>query len=466
MRSRCSKLFRLAKDDISRWTPIGRHNKRVKNLTLFGGFATVICSIVWGLYYLNRGDLPHFSINLILVMIGSIILILAVLNYLRCAAIIMCHALFFMVALASLGDIPVRDIPRSVHMNFLPVIAASFLVFHREGIYLRFILPSIGLVLFLAVALNVMPIASSDLAAPIEGRLVGVWVNHITGVVGASIVIVMMQSDMKARSTLESDMRLAIARGEYYFHYQPQVDITGRLSGVEALIRWQHPVKGSVSPLEFIPLAEETGLIIPIGAWGLRTACAQLAEWERSELTSHLTVSVNVSATQFRQPDFVQEVKTILLLSGATPSKLKLELTETALADDMDVVIKKMNALKNIGVTWSLDDFGTGFSSLNLLKRLPLDQLKIDKSFVSDLMSDQRSLSIANTIISLGRDLNLAVIAEGVENEKQLAALRSIGCQSYQGFLFSHPLPISELNDLIEGRVATGYIRLHPDALM
>ena len=466
MRRLCNKLFRLAKDDISRWTLIGRHNKRVKNLILFGGFATVICSTVWGLYYLNREDLLHFSINLILVMIGSIILILAFRNYLRCAGIIMCHALFFMVALASLGDIPVHDISRSVHMNFLPVVAASFLIFHREGIYLRFILPSIGLVLFLAVALNVMPIPSSDLAAPIEGRLVGVWVNHITGVVGASIVIVMMQSDMKARSILESDMRLGIARGEYHFHYQPQVDITGRIFGVEALLRWNHPTRGSISPMEFIPLAEETGLIIPIGEWGLRTACIQLAEWAKSPQTSHLIIAVNVSATQFRQPDFVQEVKSILLLSGASPSKLKLELTETALADDISVVVEKMQALKDIGVTWSLDDFGTGYSSLSLLKRLPLDQLKIDKSFVSDLLSDKRSLAIINTLIDLSQTLNLAVIAEGVEDEKQLMALKSIGCLSYQGYLFGRPLPISELNDLIEGRVATGYIHLHPDALM
>lgn len=462
MISLCNKFFRLTKDDISKWTPIGRHNKRVKSLILFGGFSTVICSALWGLYYLNRGDLPHLSINLILVVIGSIILMLTFNNYLRCAAIIMCHALLSMVLFAALGDIPVDNIPRSVHMNFLPVVAATFLIFHREGIYLRFVLPIIGLLLFLAVALNVMPIPSSDLAAPIEGRLVGVWINHFTGVVGASVVVAMMQANMNSRNALESDMRRAIARGEYHFHYQPQVDVSGRILGVEALLRWHHPTRGSVSPLEFIPLAEETGLIIPIGEWGLRTACAQLTEWSKSPLTNHLTVAVNVSITQFRQPDFVQEVKSILLLSGASPSKLKLELTETALADDIDVVVEKMQALKNIGVTWSLDDFGTGYSSLSLLKRLPLDQLKIDKSFVSDLLSDKRSLAIINTLIGLSQNLNLSVIAEGVENEKQLMALQSNGCLSYQGYLFCHPLPISELNDLIIGKEATGHIRYQP----
>ena len=459
MRSLCNKFFRLTEDGISKWTPIGRHNKRVKNLIIFCGFSTVICSAIWGLYYLNRWDLPHLSINLILVLIGSIILMLAFNNYLRCAAIIMCHAILFMVLFASLGDIPVDNIPRSVHMNFLPVVAATFLIFHREGIYLRFVLPIIGLLLFLAVALNVMPIPSSVLAAPIEGRLMGVWANHITGIVGVSIVVAMMQSSMNARSALESDMRRAIARGEYHFHYQPQVDASGRIFGVEALLRWHHPTRGRISPLEFIPLAEETGLIIPIGEWGLRTACAQLTEWSKSPQTSHLTIAVNVSVTQFRQPDFVQEVKSILLLSSAAPSKLKLELTETALADDIDVVVKKMQALKNIGVTWSLDDFGTGYSSLSLLKRLPLDQLKIDQSFVSDLLSDKRSLAIINTLIDLGQNLNLAVIAEGVENEKQLTALQSIGCLSYQGYLFCRPLPILVLNNLVVGEEATGHIR-------
>lgn len=455
MRSLCSKLFRLAKDDISTWTLVGRYNRRVKSLVLFGGYATFFCSAMWALYYLNRGDWPHLAINLLSALIGITILVLAYGNHLRSAAIIMCHALFFVVVLASLSDIPVGSVPRSVHLNLLPVIAATFLIFHREGTYLRIVLPVVGVLLFLSLALNIMPLLSSDLAAPIEGRFVGVWINHITGVVGASVVIAMMQANMNARSALESDMRFGIARGEYYFHYQPQVDINGRIFGVEALIRWQHPTKGRVSPLEFIPLAEETGLIIPIGEWGLRTACAQLAEWERSERMNHLTISVNVSATQFRQPDFAQEVKNIISLSGATPSKLKLELTETTLADDIDVVIKKMNALREIGVTWSLDDFGTGFSSLNLLKRLPLDQLKIDKSFIGDLLTDKRSLSIVNTILNLSQNLNLAVIAEGVENEKQLMALNSIGCSQYQGYLFSHPLPISELNDLIQGRAVS-----------
>lgn len=463
MRSLCSNLSRLVKDDISKWTPRGRHNKRVKNLILFGGYATVFCSLIWGLYYLTQVNLPHFFINLLSVIIGITILVLAYGNHLRSAAIIMCHALLFVVVLASLSDIPMNGVPRSVHMNLLPVIAATFLIFHRERIYLRVLLPIVGLVIFLALALNVMPIPSTDLAAPMEGRMVGVWINHLTGVVGVSVVIAMMQANMNARSALESDMRQAIARGEYHFHYLPQVDITGRIFGVEALLRWNHPTRGSISPMEFIPLAEETGLIIPIGEWGLRTACAQLAEWAQSPQTNHLTIAVNVSVTQFRQPDFVQEVKSILFLSGAAPSKLKLELTETALADDIDLVVKKMQALKEVGITWSLDDFGTGYSSLSLLKRLPLDQLKIDKSFVSDLLSDKRSLAIINTLLELSQNLKLSVIAEGVESEEQLTLLHSVGCLSYQGYFFSHPLPISALNDFISNKEVSGHVNHHPE---
>jgi len=453
-----SKFFLLLKDDVSSWTPIGRHNKRVKNLILFGGFLTVFFSAAWGLYYLSRGTLPLVVINLLSVITGLTILVLAFGNYLRFAAIIMCHVLLFTVVLASLSDTPADGILRSVHMNLLPVVAATFLIFHREGVYLRLLLPITGLILFLLLALDVIPIPSSVLAVPIEGRLVGVWINYITGVVGVSIVVAMMQANMNARNALEIDMRQAISRGEYHFHYQPQVDSSGHVFAVEALLRWHHPIRGSVSPLEFIPLAEETGLIIPIGEWGLRTACAQLSEWAKSSKTARLTIAVNISVTQFRQPDFVQKVKSVLLLSGAEPSKLKLELTETALVDDIDVVVEKMQVLKDIGITWSLDDFGTGYSALSLLKRLPLDQLKIDKSFISDLLFDKRSLSIVNTVIHLSRNLNLSVIAEGVENEKQLIALESIGCSSYQGYLFSHPLSISALNELIEVKYKAGQV--------
>ena len=206
-----------------------------------------------------------------------------------------------------------------------------------------------------------------------------------------------------------------------------------------------------VPPVEFIPLAEETGLILPLGLWVLETACQQLAAWATPPATKHLTMAVNVSAYQFGQRDFVAQVMAAVQRNAMDPCKLKLELTESMLLDDIEGVIAKMSALKAIGVCFSLDDFGTGYSSLSYLKRLPLDQLKIDKSFVSDILRDPNDAVIARTIIGLAHSLGLEVIAEGVETEDQLLFLANHGCHAYQGYLFSRPLPTPQFENYVNG---------------
>ncbi|MEH0071325.1 EAL domain-containing protein [Pannonibacter sp. Pt2-lr] len=248
---------------------------------------------------------------------------------------------------------------------------------------------------------------------------------------------------------MEGEIRRAIAGG-----IPSPVSASGERGGSDAggggpaaLEAWQ---KGNISPGAFIPLAEETGLIIPIGDWVLRAACAQLAAWAASPLTAQLTVSVNVSASQFRQPDFVEQVRSIVRLSGARPELLKLELTESALAEDAAVVSGKMQALKDLGISWSLDDFGTGYSSLSSLKQLPFDQLKIDQSFVRDLLNDDRNLAIVSTILQLGQSLGLDIIAEGVETQAQFALLRQAGCSSFQGYLFSRPVSAGDIAAFME----------------
>ncbi|MCF8197484.1 MAG: EAL domain-containing protein [Sulfuritalea sp.] len=252
-----------------------------------------------------------------------------------------------------------------------------------------------------------------------------------------------LESSVKERAALEHDLRQAMADRQYLLHYQAQV-AGGQLTGVEVLMRWQHPQRGLVSPAEFIPLAEETGLILPLGRWVLETACTQLAAWAARPEMRDLTVAVNVSAHQFRQTDFVDEVSAILKSTGANPQRLKLELTESLLVSNVEDVIEKMFALKAKGVGFSLDDFGTGYSSLSYLKRLPLDQLKIDQSFVRDVLTDPNDASIARTIIALAQNLGLGVIAEGVETEAQRTFLANSGCHAYQGYLFSRPLPLEE----------------------
>ncbi len=254
------------------------------------------------------------------------------------------------------------------------------------------------------------------------------------------------------RRQLEEDMHLALQQGQFALHYQPQVDAMRRVFGAEALLRWQHPEHGLVPPPRFIPLAEDTGLIVPIGQWVLETACAQLAAWSLAARTRELQLAINVSARQFRQTDFAQQVAQALARSGARPTLLKLELTESLVLDNVADTITKMNAIKQLGVSFAMDDFGTGYSSLSYLTRLPLDQLKIDRAFVSRLPDNRSDAVIAQTIVTMGRSLGLRVLAEGVENEAQCRFLDSHGCDGYQGFLFSRPLPSEDFARFLEVR--------------
>jgi diguanylate cyclase (GGDEF)-like protein/PAS domain S-box-containing protein len=260
-----------------------------------------------------------------------------------------------------------------------------------------------------------------------------------------------MQAMLIAQSTLESDLRQAILNEEFCLHYQAQVDSSGHTLGAEVLVRWNHPQRGFISPAEFIPMSEDTGLIIPIGQWVLDTACRQLARWAKRPDMSHLTIAVNVSARQFHHNNFVKHVVDRLERTGANPHRLKLELTEGLLLDDVEGVISKMNQLKAKGVRFSLDDFGTGYSSLSYLKRLPLDQLKIDQSFVQDILSDSNDQVIARSIVMLGQSLGLEVIAEGVETAAQKDFLASKGCQLYQGYHFCRPLALEAFELFVLG---------------
>ncbi len=253
-----------------------------------------------------------------------------------------------------------------------------------------------------------------------------------------------MQAVVTASAARQADLAAAVANQQFDLVYQAQVDASRQVIGAEALLRWQRPKHGPVSPAEFIPAAEESGLIISIGQWVLATACAQLARWAKVPALAHLSLAVNVSARQFHHHEFVSQVLAALVSTGANAHRLKLELTESLLVDDMEEVITKMTALKAYGIGFALDDFGTGYSSLAYLKRLPLDQLKIDKSFVLDVLTDPNDAAIAKTIITLAQSLGLGVIAEGVETEAQRHFLSQAGCQTYQGYYFSRPLPVAQ----------------------
>ncbi|MBC3807964.1 EAL domain-containing protein [Undibacterium seohonense] len=260
-----------------------------------------------------------------------------------------------------------------------------------------------------------------------------------------------MQAVLVVKMMLESNLRVALALEQFQLYYQIQVDAEGNVIGAEALLRWIHPDRGFISPLEFIPVAEQTGLIIPIGTWVLETACNQLKKWGRNPKTAHLSLAVNVSAKQFQQSNFVETVTEIVRLHNINPTRLKIELTESTILDNVDATTEKMQQLKKLGIAFSMDDFGTGYSSLAYLQKLPLNQLKIDQSFVRDLNDDENDATIVRAIISLGLNLGLDVIAEGVETVAQRRFLIEHNCLTFQGYLYSKPIPIEGLDALLAG---------------
>lgn len=259
-----------------------------------------------------------------------------------------------------------------------------------------------------------------------------------------------MQIALDHRVEIESQLRDAILLKQLTLYYQPQVDNEAHVIGTEALVRWLHPNHGLISPAEFIPIAESTGMILPLGRLVLRMACEQLVKWAAHPATAELSVAVNVSARQFREADFADQVMLIVHETGANPKLLKLELTESLLADNLDQIIQTMTALRSQGIRFALDDFGTGYSSLSYLKNLPLDQLKIDQTFISDVLDGANNATIAKVVISLAETLGLDVIAEGVETESQRQFLLDNGCRHFQGYLFSRPFTVDAFEELFK----------------
>ena len=309
--------------------------------------------------------------------------------------------------------------------------------------------PSVGIVLFCGEAQSIEQILKHADAAMYQSKSAGRNTLHFFDPD--------MQVALESRAAMEIDLRAAIRNGQFRLHYQAQVDSAGHIVGAEALLRWIHPLRGMISPADFIPLAEDCGLILPIGQWVLDAACTQLKIWAAHPPTRHLTLAVNVSARQYHQKDFVEQVLAVLDQSGADPRKLKLELTESLLVKDVEDVIVKMTTLKARGVCFSLDDFGTGYSSLSYLKRLPLDQLKIDQSFVRDLERDDNDAAICAATIGLAHNLGLTVVAEGVETEAQRHFLSTIHhCNFMQGYLFAKPLPQTGFEALLAAARSEG----------
>ncbi|MCB5185131.1 EAL domain-containing protein [Methylobacillus gramineus] len=427
-----------------------KQSLRMRRALLLSCLVLGAVSLYWGIYFVARQNWLISSINLVSALVATGTALLTWRGHNRAASIILFCAVYLILGVfCILLDVPTAEAPRSNHNYFLVIALFASLVFKGDKLWIRHGMIVAALCAFIFFASNPWGLVSSYQLGN-EVRIPGTWV-HNTIVAGLLYALVwVMQSDLSQRSAMESDLRKAILGNQLELYYQPQIGDEGRIVGAEALLRWKHPTQGMVSPADFIPLAEQTGLILPIGHWVLGTACAQLMAWASNPVTAHLCMAVNVSALQFKQADYVSQVISVIDRSGIDPTLLKLELTESMLVNDVDDIISKMNLLKAKGVRLSLDDFGTGYSSLSYLKNLPLDQLKIDQSFVRDMLSDASDMAIVRTLVELGRAMNLHVIAEGVETEEHRTHLAEIGCHSFQGYLFSRPVPIADFEGVLQ----------------
>jgi EAL domain-containing protein (putative c-di-GMP-specific phosphodiesterase class I) len=430
------------------------HQRRVRRMLLLGSAVTAGVSLFWGLFFLLRAEWVMVSLDLLAIAIAVTSARWTQQGRQRAAARLLIGTLFVLLGLNALVfDIPSPALPRSAHQYLLALGIVSCLLTRDEPPWLRHGIPLLCLAAYVGFAGTNAGWVTS-LALPDSVRMSGGWINLAVAMATVYAALVVIQTDVAERNGEEAELHDALLHGDFELHYQPQVAADGQVLGAEALVRWRHPQRGLVPPGEFIPLAEKTGLMLPLGDWVLRIACAQLHAWRQRADTAAWGLAVNVSAAQFAQADFVDRVLGIVQSAGADPTRLKLELTESMLAHDIDDVIAKMTALRRQGIGFSLDDFGTGFSSLNYLRRLPLNQLKIDQAFVREMATTASDAAIAQTVVTLGRTLGLDVIAEGVETPEQRQFLARLGCHAYQGYLFSRPLPIAEFEAWCAGRLS------------
>ncbi len=414
--------------------------RRRIHLLLLGHAVLIGLSLPWTLHFLAGGLLLFALGNTVLILAALASLVQVARGRVRRAAIA-----YPLVALAGLIwmsvviDTPTATVPRCVHLFLMPLALLSYFILQYEQARVRFGVTGLILAAFCALAAQDagfgFPVALSGIA-----HQVGCWTDTTAAIVALYLALDLMHRDAQETSLLELDFAHAIASRSLEFHLQPQCGPDGRVLGAEALMRWTHPRRGVVSPAEFIPMAERSGLIAPAGDFLLEQVCALLARWRSDAVLGSIPVAVNVSAVQLRSDADVDRLIGIVQRHLPHAPRLKVELTESIFVSEFAFMQRVMQRFRNEGIAVSLDDFGTGYSSLAYLRRLPLDQIKIDQSFVRDLPGDQRACHIARTVVQLSRELGLEAIAEGVETAEQRQVLEEMGCRLFQGYLFSRPL--------------------------
>src|SRR5690606_31713795 len=392
-----------------------RPRRRARRILLASGWLMLLLGVGWGLFFLAHGATGLAAVELALMGLGGAVVLAAHRQRTRLAAWNTFAGLFvFLCFFSAVLDVPTLESPRSTHLFLLVLAAGAHYVFRAEQAWLRYGCVAVFLAAFIYFA--AMPTGEpGPYAMDFSIRRVGIWFNLAAVAVAAIVILHLQESDASAHRALHAELRDALAARHFELHYQPQLSAGGELVGTEALLRWRHPVHGLVPPGEFMQAAEETGFVLPLGQWVLGEACAQLRRWQDDPRLGRLRVSVNISALQLRQPDFVEQVLAELRRSGADGTRLTLELTESVLLEDVAVAVEKMRLLRGAGIGLSLDDFGTGYSSLSYLHQMPFTELKIDRAFVAGLPDDPQAERIVRTLLQLGSDLGLEVVAEGVE---------------------------------------------------
>jgi EAL domain-containing protein (putative c-di-GMP-specific phosphodiesterase class I) len=425
------------------------HEKRLSLAYQAASITLVLFGGVWAIWMTIEGEPLLVLLNLFYMLTGLVLWWrIRSGNFITAAVIVHAGLTLVLLEICLNFDIPSAAAPRVTHLYFLALAFLAYVTFRDSHPRL-----TITVILFYLAAFIVFSSTTygASFATPLPDhvRMAGSWVHSFVAIAIMCISVLIMQADFAGRSDMGRQLIAALTGGQFELYYQPQVDRIGQVKGAEALLRWTHPIRGMVSPGEFIPAAEQLNMMPAIGRWVFEAACAQLAKWQSDERMRSLTMSVNVSSQQFLDAGFVGEVKDIVGRHGVDPRLIKLELTESVVVDDIEDVIGKMNELKALGLTLSLDDFGTGYSSLQYLKRMPFTQVKIDQSFVRDMLSEARGGVIVKGIVQMGRDLNLSVLAEGVETVQHRDHLLALGCTEFQGYLFGRPVPADRFADFL-----------------
>lgn len=424
---------------------------KIRRLLLITAYACFSLGLIWAACYLAYARLDFAVIFVALSLIG-VLSFFAAKKFNYFLFIFIAHSLLAIIAAISSFDTPLVNVPRSAHVFFLPLAIGVIFIFNRNEKYMGVIFPKLCLVFFAAFGIGMLDSVHLEQSPPEGVRLMGAYTNYIFSVLLLLCIIKIYRNDMSEKASLGLDLAQAVSKGEIVVHFQPQVDGQEKILGVEALVRWQHPERGLLSPDKFIPLAEENFLIRDIGIEVLRQSCQLLQQWAVDPVLKEKFIAVNVSPIQLDDADFVAAVKQVILSSGVDPHNIELELTESALCLSLVEARKKIQELKDFGVRWALDDFGSGFSSLGILSVLPVHKLKIDRQFLKEVENSESSINLLEKVLEISEVMGMAATVEGVETDSQFQMLIGLGCNSFQGYLFGRPQPADQVTDFIKSR--------------